>query len=103
MGIVAMCYGQVISSMISLIWNTYYTKKLIGYGYWAQMRDLLPIFIHSLVMWGLVLLVVSLMPNLWLKLIVGVLAGMIYYIAGAFIMKFHEMDELLTILKIKRK
>lgn len=103
MGIVAMCYGQVISSMISLIWNTYYTKKLIGYGYWAQMRDLLPIFIHSLVMWGLVLLVVSLMPNLWLKLIVGILAGMIYYIAGAFIMKFHEMDELLTILKIKRK
>ena len=103
MGIVAMCYGQVISSMISLIWNTYYTKKLIGYGYWAQMRDLLPIFIHSLVMWGLVLLVVSLMPNLWLKLIVGVLAGMIYYFAGAFIMKFHEMDELLTILKIKRK
>ncbi len=102
MGIVAMCYGQVISSMISLIWNTYYTKRLIGYGYWAQMRDLLPIFVHSLVMWGIVLLVVSLMPNLWLKLIIGVLTGMIYYLVGAFIMKFPEMNELLTILKLKR-
>lgn len=102
MGIVAMCYGQVISSMISLVWNTYYTKKLIGYGYWAQMRDLLPIFIHSLIMWGLVLFIVNLMPSLWLKLIVGVVAGMIYYIAGAFIMKFPEMNELLTILKLKR-
>ena len=102
MGIVAMCYGSVISSLISLIWNTYYTKKLIGYGYWAQMRDMLPILIHSLIMWALVLLIVNLMPTLWLKLIIGVLAGIIYYIAGAYIMKFPEMNELLTILKLKR-
>lgn len=102
MGIVAMCYGQVISSMISLIWNTYYTKKLIGYGYWAQMKDLMPIFIHSFVMWVLVLLVVHFMPTLWLKLIVGVLSGMVYYIAGAFLMKFPEVDEILKILKLKR-
>ena len=31
------------------------------------------------------------------------LAGMVYYIAGAYIMKFPEMDELLAILKLKRK
>lgn len=103
MGIVAMCCGKVISSLISLIWNTHYTKKLIGYGYFAQMRDLLPVLIHSLVMGGIVLLVVHFMPTLWLKLIVGVLAGMVYYIAGAYIMKFPEMNELLTILKLKRK
>lgn len=102
MGIVAMCYGQVISSMISLIWNTHYTKKLIGYGYWAQMKDLMPIFIHSFVMWVLVLLVVHFMPTLWLKLIVGVLSGMVYYITGAFLMKFPEVDEILKILKLKR-
>ena len=101
MGIVAMCCGKVISSLISLIWNTHYTKKLIGYGYFAQMRDLLPVLIHSLVMGGIVLLVVHFMPTLWLKLIVGVLAGMVYYIAGAYIMKFPEMGELLAILKIK--
>ena len=103
MGIIAMSYGQVVSSLISLYLNTYYTKKLIGYGLWDQMKDLLPIFIHSLLMWGLVLLVVNLMPTLWLKLIVGVLSGMIYYIAGAFIMKFPEMNELLVILRIKSR
>ena len=103
MGIVAMCCGKIISSLISLIWNTHYTKKLIGYGYFAQMRDLLPVLIHSLVMGGIVLLVVHFMPTLWLKLIVGVLAGVVYYIAGAYIMKFPEMNELLTILKLKRK
>lgn len=102
MGIVAMCCGKVISSLISLIWNTHYTKKLIGYGYFAQMKDLLPVLIHSLVMGGIVLLVVNFMSTLWLKLIVGVLSGMIYYVAGAYIMKFPEMDELLTILKLKK-
>ena len=102
MGIIAMCYGNVISSIICLIWNTHYTKKLIGYGFIAQMRDLLPILVHSLVMGGIVLLVVHFMPTLWLKLIVGVVAGMVYYIAGAYIMKFPEMNELLTIMKLKR-
>lgn len=103
MGIVAMCYGQVISSLISLIWNTYYTKKLIGYGCWAQMRDLLPILIHSLVMCAFVLLIVNHMTTLWLKLIIGVLSGIIYYFAGAYIMRFPELDEILVILKIKSR
>lgn len=103
MGIVAMCYGQVVSSLVSLIWNTYYTKKLIGYGYWAQMRDLIPIFLHSLIMWALALFVVSLMPTLWLKLFAGVSIGMIYYFAVAYIMRFPELNELLIILRLKRK
>lgn len=101
MGIVAMCYGSVISSVICLVWNTHYTKKLIGYGFFAQMRDLLPILIHSLVMGGIVAIVVHFVPTLWLKLIVGVISGIVYYIAGAYFMKFPEMNELLSILKIK--
>jgi len=103
MGIVAMCYGSVISSVICLVWNTHYTKKLIGYGFFAQMRDLLPILIHSLVMGGIVAIVVHFVPTLWLKMIVGVLSGIIYYIVGAYVMKFPEMNELLTILKLKKE
>ena len=103
MGVVAMCYGSLISSIICLVWNTHYTKKLIGYGFFAQMKDLLPIIVHALVMGLIVAIVVHFMPTLWLKLIVGVLNGIIYYILGAYVMKFPEMDELLTILKLKRK
>ena len=102
MGIVAMCYGSLISSIICLIWNTYYTKKLLGYGFFAQMKDLFPVIMHSLAMWLLVSVIVHFMPNLWLKLIVGVLSGMVYYIVGAYLMKFPEMTELLSILKLKR-
>ena len=92
MGIVTMCYGQVISSFISLIWNTYYTKKILGYGYFQQMRDLFPILFHAFIMgiiaWG----TVQLMPNLWLQLIGGIIAGGIYYLGGAYLLKFRELD-----------
>ena len=101
MGIVAMCYGSLISSIICLVWNTHYTKKLIGYGFFAQMKDLLPIIVHALVMGLIVAIVVYVMPTLWLKLLVGVLVGVIYYIAGAYVMKFPEIDEIFIILKIK--
>lgn len=101
LGLVAMCYGRIVSSLISLVWNTYYTKKIIGYGYAQQMKDLMHILLHSLVMGAIVFGVVCMFPNLWLQLIVGILAGMAYYIAGAYLMKFEEMQELLLILKRK--
>lgn len=102
MGLVAMCYGSVVGSLISLVWNTYYTKKIIGYGYFNQMRDIMPVLLHSLVMCVLVHLVVYFMPTLWLKLVVGIIVGAAYYIGGAYLMKFEELDETLTIMKLKK-
>lgn len=103
MGVVAMCYGIVLNYTVCLLWNTYYTKKLINYGFISQMNDLMPILLHSLIMWGLVVVIVHLLSSLWLKLIIGLLAGMVYYIVGALVLKFSEADELLKILKIKKE
>lgn len=102
LGIVAMCYGSIVGSLISLVWNTYYTKKIIGYGYFNQMRDIMPILLHSLVMCVLVHLVVYFMPTLWLKLVMGIIVGATYYVGGAYLMKFEELDETLTILRIRK-
>ena len=102
MGIVAMCYGSVVSSLLCLIYNTYYTDKLIGYGYIAQMKDLLHIFIHSLVMGIIAWCIVQAFDTLWLQLVVGILSGMIYYIVGAHLMHFEELTELLNLLKKKK-
>lgn len=102
MGIVAMCYGQVIGSFIALIWNTYYTKKILGYGYFQQMRDLLPILFHAFVMGLLAWGTVQILPTLWLQLIGGILVGGIYYITGAYLFKFRELDEIISIIKSRR-
>ena len=103
LGLVAMCYGRVLGSVISLFFNTYYTKKIIGYGFADQMRDLAHVLIHALVMYALVWLVVQCLPGLWLQLIVGILVGMAYYLLGAYLMKFDELNELLLLLKRKKK
>ena len=98
MGIVAMCYGGVVSSLLCLIYNAYYTQKLIGYGYVAQMKDLFHILAHALVMGIGVWCIVQTCDSLWLQLSVGVVAGMVYYIAGAYLMRFEELQELLALL-----
>lgn len=99
--IVAMCYGSIASSLLSLVWNTYYTKRLIGYGFFSQIKDLLPIIIHSLLMGGIVLLVTHFIEVMWGKLFIGILTGGIYYILGAYIMHFDELKEVLAIIKRK--
>ncbi len=99
--IVAMCYGSIASSLLSLVWNTYYTKRLIGYGFFSQIKDLLPIIIHSLLMGAIVLLVTHFIEVMWVKLFAGILAGGIYYILGAYIMHFDELKEVLAIIKRK--
>lgn len=98
MGIVAMCYGSVVSSLLCLIYNTYYTQKLIGYGYVAQMKDLFHILVHALVMGIGVWCIVQAFDSLWLQLIVGIVSGVVYYIAGAYLMRFEELQELLGLL-----
>lgn len=102
LGLVAMCYGRIVSSLLSLIYNTYYTRKLIDYGFGKQMKDLMHILVHALVMgviaWG----VVHLVHPLWLKLVAGVLAGAVYYILGAYLMKFEELGMLLSLIQRKK-
>ena len=102
LGLVAMCYGRIFTSVVCLGLNTYYTKKIIGYGFADQMRDLAHVLIHALVMYALVWLVVQWLPGLWLQLIVGILVGMAYYLLGAYLMKFDELNELLLLLKRKK-
>lgn len=102
LGLVAMCYGRVFSSVVCLGINTYYTKKIIGYGFLDQVKDLLHILVHSLVMYGIVLAIVHVMPTLWSQLLVGILAGIAYYVVGAYLMKFDEVNELLLLIKRKK-
>ena len=103
LGIVAMCYGRVFTSVVCLAINTYYTKKIINYGYLSQMKDLAHILIHSLVMGVISGVIVYLMPTLWSKLICGIVAGVIYYIGGAYLFRFAEIQEFIRLIKDRRK
>jgi len=99
LGIVAMCYFNILSSLISLFINTYYTGKLINVGFFKQMRDIAPTFILSMVMWVAVLFAIQLFSNKYIQLPVGILIGAAIYLTGSYIFKFPELKEVLVMYK----
>lgn len=101
MGLVAMCYGRVFSSVLMLAVNTYYTRKLLGYGLFSQLRDLLHILIHAFVMGVLVWGVIQIVPGNGLKLLVGISVGAAYYLLGAWLMRFQELEEVVSMVRRK--
>ena len=101
MGVLAMCWGMVISSLISLFLNTHYTGKLIKVGYLVQMRDLLPILCVSCVMGGVSFLVVNSVSMEWLSLLLGVVVGGVLYLTLSYIFLHDEVDYIMGIIRKK--
>lgn len=101
MGLIAMCIGQIFSSILCLIINTHYTGELIQIGFLQQMQDLLPTLLLSLTMWAVVYFTTTLCSDSLLQLVVGVLAGVIYYLSLAFFFRFPELKEIHSIVRRK--
>ena len=101
LGIVSMCIGGILTSILCLIINTHYTGKLIRVGFLLQMRDLIPSLILSLTMGLLVLVVVSFIHVAILKLIIGSIIGFSYYYLIARITGSKDLVELKSFIKNK--
>lgn len=99
LGLVAMCYGSVFVSVVCLTFNTHYTYRLIGYGFKRQMREMLPVLLHALVMGFIAWSVVQLLSTPGMKLAGGILCGAAYYLLGAWLLRFEELQEALSMLK----
>lgn len=99
LGLVAMCYGSVFVSMVCLTFNTHYTHRLIGYGFKRQMREMLPVLLHALVMGFIAWSVVQALPTPGMQLLGGILSGAAYYLLGAWLLRFEELREALSLLK----
>lgn len=99
MGIVAMCYFNILSSIIALFINTYYTGKLINVGFIKQMRDITPTLILSMVMWIVVLFSIPFIQNKYIQLPIGILIGASIYLSGSYLFKFPELKEVLVMYK----
>ena len=43
MGVMAICYGALFTSTVSVFINSYYSRELIGMSIWEQLKDYLPL------------------------------------------------------------
>lgn len=99
LGIIAMCFGEVVTSVLCLFINTYYTGKLIKVGFMKQMQDLTPTLLYALSMGALVWFVIQWIPNMLMQIIIGILVGVIYYIGIAKLTKSADLEYIIILLK----
>ena len=93
-GIIAICWGTVLDSFLSLIINTHYTGKLMKIGFFVQIKDYLPFILLSAIMGVLILLVSNSFEDNALKLLLGILSGGTFYLFCAYLLKLEELKEL---------
>ena len=99
MGIIAMCCGQIVSSIICLIINTYYTGKLIKVGFFVQIKDMAPCILLSVAACAGAYLTAIFLPNAFLQMVGGGIVGVLLYVAGSYLFRFYELKELVNIVR----
>lgn len=102
-GVFAMALAGLISSIIETFINAYPNRKLLGYTYWEQMKDVVPSALLAIGMGGVIYLLKFFMFNNLITLIVQVVVGGIIYILGSMVFKFDNLGYLWSIVKKIRK
>ena len=78
-GLFGLCIGQVIYSQIALFLNTYYTKKILNFGYWEQLKDVCPIYTVAFGSCLLAFVITWLPISAWLQLTIAIpVTGCVY-------------------------
>ncbi len=91
LGIIYMCVGSVLLTYISLILNCHYIKKETGLGHIEQLKDLILSLILSLIMGIGVYYICSFITVLILKILIGGIFGLIFYVGMSRIFLHEEL------------
>lgn len=101
-GIIGMCWGRVLYSLIAVYLNAYYTKKLIGLSFWMQMKDIAPSLFTAFLMGGLVYLINWTDLDSCLQLLIGFIVGVLFYFSAMYIFQRHLVLNFLQLIKRNR-
>jgi len=96
-----MCYGQVLYSLIALSLNTIYTKKILGYGLFQQVRVIWPYLLIALVVLAEALLVSAWIPDALLSVLVSAAICVPSYVLLAKFFRLYAYQEAFSLLQSK--
>ena len=98
----AVAASYLVVTFFSTIVNVIPCKKLCGYGFLDEIRDMLPSMLLSFAMGIVVFLIGLINMDLLPKLALQVLSGGIIYIGLAKLFKVKELDAILSFIKEKK-
>lgn len=102
-GLYAMLFGKAISSIIDSIINAVPNKKLLGYGYSSQIKDMLPSVLLSFVMGAGVYAITLFNLNMYVTLVIQILVGAVVYIVLSKLFRVEAFQYLWNMVREKRK
>ncbi len=98
-GLKGLCVGQVIYSQVALFLNTYYTKQILKFGYWMQIKDVLPIYLVAATGCIGAFAATELPLSDWLQLALGIPVAAGTYVFLAYLFQFEVWKEALSFCK----
>lgn len=104
LGVKAMVIGHVVTSSIAYFINAYLPGKYFGYGAIAQLKDMWPYMLGSVLMAFTTLLAINFIESNLLQLIIGAVTAVVTYLLFCYWMKVDEINEIKDIVgKLFRK
>lgn len=97
-GLIAICAGLSVYSFLAFYMNTYYTRKLLDYGFLRQLRELFPYLFLSLVVLAEALLLSRFVESHLLSLILSLLLCSATYIVLGYLLRVSALDELFQLV-----
>ena len=98
-GVMAMAYSMLITSFISQVVNAWPNKKLLGYSYLEQVKDMLPQIGLSVLMGAIVYSVSMFNFNTILTLLIQVSLGVAVYWLVAALFHIESYQYIISMLK----
>lgn len=98
-GLLFMCYSGIVSSLLCLAVNTYYTGKIINVGFVMQLKDLSTLLVTSVLTYAISYYFSQLFDSNIIQLIFGGFVGIAFYTAVAFLFNFSELKYIKSIIK----
>lgn len=95
----AMAYSLLVVSILSQIINAWPNRKLLGYSYLDQVKDMLPQIGLSLLMGTVVYCITFLKLNDILTLLIQIPLGAAIYIGGSVLFRIDSFSYMLEVLK----
>lgn len=102
-GVMVMAYSSLVSSVLSQIINSWPNRKLLGYSYLEQLKDMLPNILLTLLMGAAVYSIYFLGLPDWLTLLIQIPLGVAVYVGAAKLFHVENFEYALALLKRRRE
>jgi len=102
-GIYGLLLSSLITSILALIVNTFYSSRLINYSLKAQFFDMIPVIFISIIMAFLMFVTLQYLVNynLIIQILLPFIFGLVFYFSFNLIIKNNTIFYLIKLIKIK--